>query len=87
MGSKMHMPGWVGRRERDALNLPGSVLLRTGRSIGVTVVGMSGGGCRVECKEPIPIGATVRLDLGVAFAEAEVRWALSGAAGLQFLSS
>lgn len=52
---KMRVPDWIGRRERDPVRLVGSVVLRTGRSIRVTVVDMSPGGCRVECEETLPI--------------------------------
>jgi hypothetical protein len=74
---------WVARRERESVMLTGTVVLRTGRSIAVTVVDISPDGCRVECDETLPIAVTVRLELAGAVASARVRWALGGAAGLQ----
>jgi hypothetical protein len=44
---------------------------------------VSANGCCVECDEVLPVAQTVRLDLGEDSVEAEVRWALSGAAGLR----
>jgi hypothetical protein len=85
MSVKMRMPGWIGRREREPVRLHGAVTLRTGRSIAVTLVDTTQEGCRVECEEPLPIGVTVRLDLGDAIADAQIRWAVGGAAGLQFV--
>lgn len=79
------MPGWVGRRERETVALAGSVVLRTGRSIPVTVVDMSPLGCRVECEETLPIAVTVRLELGAVVANAQVRWAIEGSAGLKLI--
>lgn len=81
----MRMPGWIGRREREPVALPGSVVLCTGRSIPVTLVDMSVEGCRVECDEILQIAARVSLEVGGVIANAQVRWALPGAAGLQLI--
>ena len=85
MTVRMRMPGWVGRREREPVALVGSLVFRGGRSIPVRIVDMSPEGCRVECEEALPIGIIVRLELADAVANAQVRWALNGAAGLQIL--
>lgn len=85
MSVSMRIPSRMGRREREPVTLPGSVVLRTGRSIPVTLVDMSVEGCRVECAEILPIAATVRLEVGGGIANAQVRWALPGAAGLQLI--
>lgn len=82
---KMRMPGWIGRREREPVTLDGSVVLLTGRVVPVTIVDFSPGGFRVEAEETLPIAATVRLELDGAIANAQVRWALNGAAGLQII--
>ena len=79
------MPGWIGRREREPVSLAGLVVLRTGRAIPVTIIDMSPEGCRIECEETLPIATTVRLELAGAVANAQVRWALAGAAGLQLI--
>jgi hypothetical protein len=79
------MPGWIGRREPEAVSLPGTIILRNGRSVAITVVDLSPEGCRVECEEALPIAATVQLKLGGATANAQVRWARPGTAGLQLI--
>ena len=78
-----HMSGWIPRPERDPVSLPAFVVLASGRSIPVTVVDVSNAGCRVQCDETLPIAATVSLELGGGIANAQVRWALAGEAGLE----
>jgi len=58
---------------------------QSGRSVPVMVRDVSANGCCVECDETLPIAETVCLDLGDDRVEAEVRWALPGAAGLQLI--
>ena len=58
-------------------------MLPDGRSIAVTIRDVSANGCCVECDETLPAPQAVRLDLGDDSIDAEVRWALPGAAGLQ----
>jgi hypothetical protein len=79
----MRLPGWVEREEREAVSFSASVVLSDGRSVPVTIRDVSAGGCCVECDEALPIAQTVWLDLGDDSIEAEVRWALPGAAGLR----
>lgn len=82
---KTRLPGWTARHDREPVSMSATVVLRDGRSIPVTVVDMSPGGCRVECEETLPIAVTVRLEVGQGIANAQVRWALGGAAGLRLL--
>ena len=79
----MRLPGWVEREEREPVSFGGSIVLPDGRSVPVMVRDVSPNGCCVECEEALPVAQTVRLDLGEDSIEAEVRWALPGAAGLQ----
>lgn len=78
------MAGRYGR-DREPVMLAGSVVLPCGRSMRVMIVDISPSGCRVECEETLPVAATVELDLGGAMANALVRWAYPGEAGLQLL--
>jgi hypothetical protein len=79
----MRVPGWIEREERKAVSISASILLPDGRSFSVIIRDVSANGCCVECDEVLPVAQTVWLDLGEDSVEAEVRWALSGAAGLQ----
>lgn len=79
----MRVPGWVEREEREPVSFGGSVVLPDGRSFPVKIRDVSANGCCVECDEALPIAQIVRLDLEDDSIEAEVRWALPGAAGLQ----
>ena len=79
----MRVPGWVEREERKPVSFGASIVLPDGRSVPVTIRDVSPNGCCVECDEALPTAQTVRLDVGDDSIEAEVRWALPGAAGLQ----
>jgi hypothetical protein len=79
----MRLPGWVEREERKPVSFGASIVLPDGRSVSVMIRDVSANGCCVECDEVLPVAQTVRLDLGEDSVEAEVRWALSGAAGLR----
>ena len=75
--------GWVEREEREPVSIGASIVLPDGRSVPVTIRDVSANGCCVECDEVLPTAQTVRLELEDDSIEAEVRWALLGAAGLQ----
>jgi PilZ domain len=79
----MRVPGWVEREQREPVSFGASIVLPDGRSVPVTIRDVSANGCCVECEETLPIAEAVRLNLGDDSIEAEVRWALPGAAGLQ----
>jgi PilZ domain len=79
----MRPPGWIEREEREPVSFGASIVLPDGRSLSVMVRDVSANGCCVACDEVLPVAQTVRLDLGDDSVEAEVRWALSGAAGLR----
>jgi hypothetical protein len=81
----MHLPGWIGRDDREPAALPGVIILADGSQIPVTITDVSDNGCRVDCTETLPIKTTVQLQVGSERLAAEVRWALPGAAGLQIL--
>lgn len=75
--------GWVEREEREPVSIGASIVLPDGRSVPVTIRDVSANGCCVECDEVLPTAQTVRLELGDDSIQAEVRWALLGAAGLR----
>jgi hypothetical protein len=85
MEPNRRMPGWIGRRDREAVAIPGSVTLPGGRILPVTIRDLSSEGCRIECDETLPIAASVVVDFGCSSARGHVRWALDGQAGLKLL--
>lgn len=80
------MPGWISRRDREPVTIPGRVVLADGHSISVTVLDITPEGCRVRCEETLPIGAPVTVEFGGSSTNAHVRWALGGEAGLQLVA-
>ena len=85
MESNRRRPGWIARRDREAVAIAGAVLLPDGRSLPVTVLNLSPEGCRVRCDETLPIAAKVIVELGGTTTNAHVRWALGREAGLQLV--
>ena len=86
MESNRRMPGWIARRDREPVTIPGCLVLPDGRSIPVTVLDITPDGCRVRCEETLPIAASVTVEFGGSTTNANVRWALAGEAGLQLLA-
>lgn len=83
----MRVPGWVEREERKPVSIGASIVLPDGRSVPVVIQDISTNGCGVECDEVLPTGQAVRLELGDDSIDAEVRWALLGAAGLRLTNN
>jgi hypothetical protein len=81
----MRVPGWIAREEREPVSVGATIVLPDGRSVSVMIRDVSANGCCVESQEVLPVAQTVRLDLGSNSVEAEVRWALAGAAGLRLM--
>ena len=81
------LPGWIDRERREPTSYPAVVMLADGRRLAVTITNISHQGCQVQCKRTLPIGQSVKLELaGSIKANASVRWAVSGTAGLRFHS-
>lgn len=79
----MQVPSWIEREEREPVSLGATLVLPDGRSVSVTIQDVSANGCCVASDEVLPVAQVVRLNLGRNSVEAEVRWALVGAAGLR----
>ena len=80
------MPGWISRADRKPVYLCGSLGLRDGRSLFVTLTDVSSEGCRIRTTQILPIGEVVRLEVpGRESVRASIRWSLSGEAGLRFV--
>lgn len=81
------MQGWTGRTDRVPVAIEAKVELNDGSKLPVRVSNMSEEGCRVETDHMLRIGERLRISvprLGVL--DAQVRWALPGAAGTRFLT-
>ena len=79
------LPGWIDRADREAVLFDGSLMLSDGSTVPVRITNVSDAGCQLECEATLPIGGTARLQLGENELMANIRWALPGSAGLQFL--
>jgi hypothetical protein len=79
------MPGWKSRADRAAVQIDAALHL-AGRKLPVTIVDMSGRGCKIRCFHILPIGEVVELEIP-AFQPniATIRWSLPGLAGLRFI--
>lgn len=77
---------WVGRKDRNDVSVDATVLRADGKSIAVTLTNVSDGGCCLRSDEPFRIGEHIGIALPrMGSVRAQVRWALPGAAGAQFL--
>lgn len=78
--------GLVPRAERRPVSIDASVRLSSGRTLPVTIVDSSDGGCKIRCLHVLPIGQIVQLEIpGFHPNTASIRWALPGRAGLRFI--
>lgn len=79
---------WIGRRDRDAVDLDAIAHRADGSAMPVKLTNLSGDGCRMEAEEDFRIGEKLNIaipDMGRL--QAQVRWALRGSAGAKFLSA
>jgi hypothetical protein len=80
------LPGWTDRDNREPASFPAILVLAEGDRVPVTITNISSDGCQVEGADAIPIGDKVRIELaGNISADATVRWAVMGRAGLRFV--
>jgi len=78
--------GWVGRKDRNHVSVDALVLRDDGARVKVKLTNVSNEGCRLECDEMFRIGEHVSIGLPrMGNVRAQVRWALPGSAGTQFL--
>jgi hypothetical protein len=78
------MPGWVKRADREATFVTASIRFGTDKKVAVTITDISRDGCKLMCRETLPIGEVVELTVGRTKLNASVRWWTPGAAGLLF---
>jgi hypothetical protein len=78
--------GWVGRKDRNQTDVPATVLRSDGERVSVRLADVSDEGCRLESDELFNIGEHISIALPrMGSVRAQVRWALPGSAGTQFL--
>jgi hypothetical protein len=78
--------GWVGRKDRNGIDVDAIVLRQDGAQVTVKVTNVSSEGCCLQSDEDFRIGEHVSIALPkVGDVRARVRWALPGTAGTQFL--
>jgi PilZ domain-containing protein len=78
--------GWVGRKDRNNINVDATVLRADGARVTVKLTNLSDEGCRLETPELFRIGEHVSIALPrMGSVRAQVRWALPGVAGTQFV--
>ena len=78
--------GWVGRKDRNQVDVDATVLREDGARVTVKLTNLSPEGCRLHCDETFRIGEHVSIAFArVGDLRAQVRWALPGTAGTQFV--
>lgn len=79
------MQGWIGRKDRFPVAIDAVVHRANGSTAQVRLTDFSEEGCRME-GEDFEIGEKIKLDVPrLGMMEAQIRWALPGSAGSQFL--
>lgn len=78
--------GWIGRKDRSHVSVDALVMRHDGARVKVRLTNVSDEGCRIESDETFRIGEHVSIGLPrMGNVRAQVRWALPGSAGTQFL--
>ena len=78
--------GWIGRKDRSHVSVDALVLRDDGARVKVKLTNVSNEGCRLEADEMFRIGEHLSIALPrMGNVRAQVRWALPGSAGTQFL--
>lgn len=80
------MHGWVGRKDRHPVTVEAVIHRADGSITSVKLTNVSDEGCRIETGDDLTIGERLQVAIpGVGQVKAQVRWALAGSAGAQFL--
>ena len=78
--------GWIGRNDRNDIEVEAVVLRNDGDAVRVKLTNVSDQGCRMESDQTFRIGELVSIALpAMGQVQAQVRWALPGSAGAQFI--
>jgi hypothetical protein len=81
------MHGWVGRKDRQPVEIDAVVHWDDGRKEAVTLSNFSEEGCRIESSVHFRIGERLAIDVPrLGQMKAQVRWAFAGSAGAKFFA-
>ena len=81
------MQGWIGRKDRHEVEMEAVVHRNDGSAAPVKLSNFSDEGCRIESERDFLIGERLQIAIPrMGKIKAQVRWALPGSAGAQFLS-
>ena len=79
--------GWVGRNDRNEIDVDALVLRDDGGRVTVKLTNLTAEGCRLETAELFRIGEHLSIAFpSIGNVRAQVRWALPGSAGTQFVN-
>jgi hypothetical protein len=80
------MHGWVGRKDRQEVEIDAVVHRDDGSASSVILTNFSEEGCRIETDSDFRIGERVQIAIPrLGNVKAQVRWALPGSAGAKFV--
>jgi len=83
----LRIHGWIGRKDRQPVAVDAVVRRADGTSTAVKLRNVSDDGCRIEADEDFRIGELFEIAVPrFGQVKAQVRWALPGSAGAQFLA-
>ena len=78
--------GWIGRKDRETVEIDAVVLRNDGSEAPVRLSNVSTEGCRIEADRDFLIGEHLQIAIPrMGSIQARVRWALPGSAGAQFV--
>jgi len=79
--------GWVGRKDRDVVEIDATVHRSDGSKKPVILTDFSEEGCRIETEDDFLIGERLQIAIPrMGQVKAQIRWALPGSAGARFLA-
>ncbi len=80
--------GWIGRKDRAEASLDAVVRRADGDELPVKLTNLSDDGCCLQTPKDLTIGERLAIAIpGKGELLAQIRWALQGQAGAQFVSS
>jgi hypothetical protein len=86
VGAVQRIQGWIGRKDRDSVVVDAVVHRTDGSKSPVRLTNFSDEGCRIQADMDFRIGERLAIAIPrMGQIKAQIRWALHGDAGAQFL--